>query len=190
MDWKNLKIRNWNLLALFVIYLFVSFWLFLFTTGGWSGIFVLLYIGGAIVLLTLIMLIFSIFRSVKGVRYVYFNLLSLIPIIVIQFFAVLANPRDCGDAYGSFSFLQYMMNGFSVVGLCGNDAQYGQYGSGLMLFFLALYLSSIIVSFFFLTKPVSKSEEDENNSYLWMNILLGIIAVLFVVYTFYRVLTG
>ncbi len=151
---KIIKLGNWNFFLLTVLYLIVNGWLFLLTTGGWSGFVVLLYIWLPFAVIALIMLIISVIRSVKHIKYISYNLLGLIPLVIFQLLGLLFNRQDCGDAMGSFSFLSYMLNGFNLIGICGNDHRYSEYSPSLWMLVVGIYIILIIISFFYMTRSV------------------------------------
>ncbi|MEK7564299.1 MAG: hypothetical protein AAB510_01885 [Patescibacteria group bacterium] len=146
------KKSNWGFFARFLAYLFVSGFLFLFTSGGWSALFIVFYVWGSLAILAVVMFIISLIRSIRNVKSVIFNLTWLIPVFAFQFLGLILNRKDCGDSDGAFSFLTYMLNGFSSTGLCVRSNDYSLY---FWFPVMILYLISVVIIFFFKTKPAT-----------------------------------
>ena len=151
---KKIKLGNWTFFLLTALYMIISGWLFLLTSGGWSEFGVFLYTWLPFAILSLVMFIVTVLRAVKHIKYISYNLLGLVPVVLLQIFGLLLNRKDCGDASGSFSFLSYLSNGFNSLGMCGNDNRYAEYNINLWILIIAIYIISIVISFFFMTKSI------------------------------------
>jgi len=175
---RVIRDENWLYFLVFIVYLFISFLLSLLTTRGWSGFLTLIYLGGGIVLLSLGMLTITIIRSAKKIHFLNLNLLGLIPLLIVQIATLLFNPQDCGDVQGSFSFLRYALNNFSIDNLCGYQ-NYATYSPIIWFLFLGVYFLFIIIYFFIMIKPGRPKEKIKTP--LWLKITIWIAGLSFII---------
>lgn len=103
------QIPSWIFVVAFILYSIVSTLLFLFTAGGWTAFMgllfnVLFYTGCCVALAANVAQL-----GRRNSRTLLLPAKLLIGILAVQLFILLFNYNDCGDAEGSFLFLQRVL---------------------------------------------------------------------------------
>jgi len=144
MHMKRITLNVWALFALVVIYAVISFFAILFTTGGWAALMELFAGGIFYVAFILIMLIISMIAAVQHRTRASFKLSAFIVTILLQIAALLFNVGDCGDAGGSYFFIQRIMGGTA----CGSAGYSGTNTYMMTAFFVLglIYVVMLLVS--------------------------------------------
>jgi hypothetical protein len=145
----------WGIL---LIYCFISLVLFMFTSGGWSQLIILIYLGSIYSIILALVLLINIAISIKKKHInLKISLISLTILLIVQFIALLANLGGCGDGEGSYRFYERLLgtNGWEY---CNK----GKEAASLPLDFLGVYFLEI---------------------YTWIYVL---IFITFIIYTYYR----
>ena len=111
---KFIYIRPRNALIFYLIYIIVSQLLFLITTGGWAGVFELVYYIWVLPIFWVILALgFLSFDSGGFIRRRFF-LRILVAIAIVQAIALLFNYSTCGGSWGQegYNFVQRI--GFKI----------------------------------------------------------------------------
>jgi len=107
---SDLIINGWLFYAIFLLYLFLSFVLFLYSSGGWYTLFLLLATGCLFIFLFLLV---SILFFLKKEKRIFINKKMLIILLVllslVQLFSILFNYSDCGDFSGDSRFISQIL---------------------------------------------------------------------------------
>jgi hypothetical protein len=103
------QIPSWRFVVVFILYSIVSTLLFLFTAGGWTAFLgllfnVLFYTGCCVALL-----VNAARLSRRNIHALQLPVRLLLSVAVVQLFITLFNYGDCGDASGSFLFVQRVL---------------------------------------------------------------------------------
>lgn len=101
----------WKFFFLVLIYSLVSWFSFAFTSGGWTGVAYIVFIGPAVFgTLVLITFIASIVLRYRKKSKVVLPIFLLVLIIVVQVILLLLNRGDCGDNDGGYYFYERVLN--------------------------------------------------------------------------------
>ena len=94
---------------LYLLYSAISTYAFMLTAGGWL-IIIEIYASPVLPLFGFFLLISRFFRTITVIPKIVFRR-TLILIFVFQIFALLFNYGDCGDAAGTYNFIQSLFAG-------------------------------------------------------------------------------
>jgi len=105
---NKIILSPWLTIVFYAMYALVSIFIFSASTFGWSSVagislsIFTYFILGAIYLIAIIVL------GYKGMKKIIFSVKSLMILSAVQFFTILFNTGDCGDAGGDWTFIKYI----------------------------------------------------------------------------------
>jgi hypothetical protein len=100
----------WGFWVILLTYCFFSLVLFMFTSGGWSQLIILIYLGSIYSIILALVLLINIAISIKKKHInLKISLISLTILLIVQFITLLANFGDCGDGEGSYRFYERLL---------------------------------------------------------------------------------
>ncbi len=113
---KESEVKIWIFFVLFLLYNIISGVIFCFTSGGWTVLSVLSFVGNGYLLITVIVFIRILILQISNRRYISIPKRKLCILAVLQILAILFNYGDCGDTSGSYSFFERILgiNGWTA----------------------------------------------------------------------------
>jgi len=107
---NDLIINGWVFYVIFLVYLILSFILFLYSSGGWYTLFIFWTTGYLFIFLFLLVSILFFFKEKKQI---FINKRMLIILFVllflVQLFSIFFNYSDCGDFSGGSYFISHIL---------------------------------------------------------------------------------
>ncbi|TSC83857.1 MAG: hypothetical protein G01um101417_424 [Parcubacteria group bacterium Gr01-1014_17] len=176
---KGVILTVWDFFLVVFVYAIASLWLFLLTSGGWSGIGVMVY--GVVVFgsILLVLFVISIVRAVRKHKLLNISIWSMLVLLVVQLLALLFNRGDCGDGPGSYFFFKKALFGLHSVCRGWRDDIY-EYSTGMWGVFMLAYLVVFIATVFFFTKHFSDIQT-QSCTKSWIKMVLRSIGILFII---------
>jgi hypothetical protein len=103
------KTTLWKFVVWMIFYSIASLVGFFLTTGGWSGFWVFFVALPFFGVFLLVLLILAVFLHQSGKKFVYIPTIFFLILLILQIVLLLINPGDCGDAGGSYLFIQSLI---------------------------------------------------------------------------------